>query len=740
MPTSLYPSASNESGSWQPLLWVWMSVIWCGSFCLAETGNRSIRRDTRGRVGFDVEVDNRWVDAAGYRVTRFRIISTAGGFQRDRELRLVIQYSPSDGTENFSISKPLKLARGDRVAETTLLVPRMGGWDTVTTRVIEGAEEWPEFATTTPWFSGGPTAAAQPLLLIDSDAPTRAEVEAIFNNNQPATSDPLQDWRDTHRLPPIFHADVITTGRLTPNNDANTLSQVYNSSSLMIRQPAEIPSNWIGYSCFSYVMISVEDLASTVKNHPERWRALSKWCRQGGTLFVYEAGAEFQRLSEIEQLLGMRALTSEPLNGLRPDKSSADLPAKILRGWHQERGVKVMPTTTSRSVSLGRTVKPRFVWRSLDLGFVVALNQSDVFPDVQIQTVVDNLSNRQDDFSRRHGFWPEQDNLSFFDQMIPGVGLPPVTSFLLLITVFVVMIGPINYLYLRRIRRLYLLLVTVPLGAMLVTFSLFAYAILSDGLGVQVRTRSVTFINQRNDVAVTWSRQTYYAAMRPSGGLSFEDDTAVYQISAQRPLRTTSTQKPTLIRSWTDGQQVFRRGYLKSRTPAQFMLTRARESEAEIAVNPNPTGDANLQIRNRLGTSIQQLLVRNAEGRFYYGEQVPESDELFELTPITISEANARLRVTYNSDTLSTDKRYERRQRSLNRRQRRSRRRWNRNNAIEQEKSENSLLERQLYKMQIAESLTSRSYLAVVKQSPFVPYGVKRPRHVMGLHIVKGTW
>ena len=50
---------------------------------------------------------------------------------------------------------------------------------------------------------------------------------------------------------------------------------------------------------------------------------------------------------------------------------------------------------------------------------------------------------------QRHGMSLHRENRDYWNWLVPGVGLPPVTTFLVLISVFVVVIGPINYLLLR---------------------------------------------------------------------------------------------------------------------------------------------------------------------------------------------------------------------------------------------------------------------------------------------------
>ena len=86
------------------------------------------------------------------------------------------------------------------------------------------------------------------------------------------------------------------------------------------------------------------------------------------------------------------------------------------------------------------------------------------------------------DLASAHGLSLMQENRGFWRFLIPGVGMAPVNGFRVLITLFVVLIGPVNYVLLRRKRRLHLLLVMIPAGAALVTGSLFAYAMVNDRL------------------------------------------------------------------------------------------------------------------------------------------------------------------------------------------------------------------------------------------------------------------
>ena len=62
----------------------------------------------------------------------------------------------------------------------------------------------------------------------------------------------------------------------------------------------------------------------------------------------------------------------------------------------------------------------------------------------------------------RHGFSPHIGTKDFFKFMNPGIHGVPTIAFLVLITLFSILIGPVNYLYLSRKKMLWLLLFTVP--------------------------------------------------------------------------------------------------------------------------------------------------------------------------------------------------------------------------------------------------------------------------------------
>ena len=207
----------------------------------------------------------------------------------------------------------------------------------------------------------------------------------------------------------------------------------------------------------------------------------------------------------------------------------------------------------------------------------------------------------------RHGMKPDDANHDFAKLLVPGVGLAPVTEFQVLITLFVLAIGPLNYWVLKRYNRLQLLVLTVPLAAMLLTGSLFAYAILSDGFGTTVRAQSVTTLDQRTGDAACWSRLSYYAGLAPGQGLTMPDDVAVYPIiPGWNDTDVDASIGAARELEWADHEAKMTRGWLRSRTPMQYLTVRARKSPHRLELTP---AGGKIRAVNQLGTAIRFVLV-----------------------------------------------------------------------------------------------------------------------------------
>jgi hypothetical protein len=310
--------------------------------------------------------------------------------------------------------------------------------------------------------------------------------------------------------------------------------------------------------------------------------------------------------------------------------------------------------------------------------------------------------------------------------------MAPVTAFCVLISVFVIAIGPVNYWLLRRRRQLHLLLLTIPASAAVITVLLFGYALVADGLDVRVRARSLTHLDQHSGRAVCWTRLSYFAGLSPRGGLRFSADTAVFPLE-QVPRE--GYQEAGLFRelAWDEEQQQLASGWLASRTPTQFLTVRARPSSCGLDLLDPAGAEKAPSVRNRLQTAIQQLVVRTKEGKYYQAASVGAGATVM-LEPISAA-ADARLTGKLRDDKLLVPPGMADTT-PTGAFGRVSYRMWLYNQGSARPSTATSRLE----KMRSVDNMPPGSYAALVDRSPEVVLGVSSPREEPSSHVILGQW
>jgi hypothetical protein len=100
--------------------------------------------------------------------------------------------------------------------------------------------------------------------------------------------------------------------------------------------------------------------------------------------------------------------------------------------------------------------------------------------------------------------------------LLPGTGRTPIGTFLIIIIVFALAIGPGNLIYARRHGR-HTLLITIPLLAFATCSGIAAYGVAADGLfSTHAGAASVTMLDTERHRAATLSTLGVYAALGPS--------------------------------------------------------------------------------------------------------------------------------------------------------------------------------------------------------------------------------
>lgn len=739
-----------------------------------------------------LKVDTRWVDGTGYRPIVIEAIPTPGPAATDRQIRVTLRPMGQSQRETSTL---IDIPQGSRSASKVVLVPQDEMWHNMGVTVHEGGARIDELSidylsfTRTNYWNW--TEASPATLFIDADVPPRAQRDVLVGKFRATASDPkpthsLPDYRNFVRtFPESNYANMmIAPDGSQKVGDIDLLSQMNDVARSELLPLGELPERWLELTMFDLAFVSYGDLQSLAKDHPQRFEALREWLQAGGVLCVYGVGEKFERLADLERRLKLaerpRARSQkEAYRGwIEPDFSKRFLDLSQMAYGAQGYDNNYAEALSAQMPALNIEIKkdgdkPPKTWpflaRDAGLGYVVAIADDNPFPGKRSDWtwMLSTIPNDHWMWFRRNGMSMHRTNNDFWNFLIPGVGVAPVVSFLLLITLFAAVIGPVNYLLLGRWRRLYLLLITVPVGAAVVTCSLFLYALATDGIGVRARLRSFTELDARAGHAVSWSRQSYYASIAPSKGLNFPEDTAVYPL-VHEPTSRSGTRSWGQELHWDEGQHL-QAGYLPSRSAAQFLVVRAAPTQSRLIVQPQ-VGGKGPRVKNELGTDIPYLVIADrqskeeaasseesnktasADGtapayltpRTYWQVESLASGAIAEAKVVSAEEVRRRLNDVYRDNAPAYPEGYDP---TLH------------NNAMDflnntytryvnvdpghgMPTVASSALERNLSRLAARSDamLEPGAFLAITGSPPEVPLGVEEMRQDQSLHVVHGRW
>ena len=653
--------------------------------------------------GLQVIFDAHWPQTEGYWPLRVSVQSVSGPAAADRVLTMEI--APRYGYSS-KVSFLLELAEGETVSETTVLIPVVNNPFAYGVDVWEDGKRIKELST--------------------------SNLQNVFSRtygNSGNTTHVLVIGNDQS-------VGTVVSG-LAQTSGAGPIGPV----DFDIRSPDGLPSRWIDYSGLDLVCLSAPDVETLATRQPEVWRAIRDWTSSGGNLLVYNVGQQWEQLTKLEEFLRIYippgADESDPpaKRGWQTADSASyqnwlamkgQSPQVVRQGqWPNAMGAQAIPAIPAPApVRSGSGPAPEFLWRELGRGVVLALPDagptgvaSSEWGYYLTSVGLDRLN-----WTQRHGFALGQYNADFWNLMIPGVGLPPVTGFQILITLFVLLIGPANFYVLRKYGQIKLLLVTVPVSAVLVTVMLLGYAVVADGLGVRARVRSFTVLDQTTGETVTWSRQSYYAGLSPSDALTFRDDTVIYPLESEQQYRRRNGRS----RNWhwdEAGQHLS--GWLPARTPTQIIAVTVRDTKRGLAVTDS---GGKPQVVNNLGAEIEHLILVDAAGQHHYASNLKLGGGAVELAPISQVDARRQLREIYDENSPQYLVGLASMGPSIAQ---------SGGNRAGYTTQSNGLLERGFSD---PNALGPRKYLAIMRSSPEVTLGLESAREESSFHVISGRW
>jgi hypothetical protein len=347
------------------------------------------------------------------------------------------------------------------------------------------------------------------------------------------------------------------TGRPVPSGASGTMPPLD-----FLLPPARLPTNWLGYTSLRAVVIG-----------PEEWRqlndaqknALLTWTACGGDLIFVDGD-----LSTL--------LQGEP-------SSSAGGDARAVRGYvfgriHRPTSASLAGADLTNVLSAAAKVQ--------DANWALPANGARDWGKIVARG---------------------------FRLPIPGVEGVPARAYLSILIVFSILIGPVNYWFLRRKGQQALLVLTAPLISAIFIVLLAGYVVAGEGLGVRGRALTFTMLDEvRKQASTRGSMSLYAAGMTPAGGLRFARDVAVFPIG---PDGTGSRDRQIL--DLTEAQR-FSSGVIQARSPTNLEQISFRPARERLNFSRESDG---MTVVNGLGATITALRYRDGANLYTLVDALP---------------------------------------------------------------------------------------------------------------------
>ncbi len=350
-------------------------------------------------------------------------------------------------------------------------------------------------------------------------------------------------------------ASVLSTKPLTEWDSPGTPNNVVTASA---RLSDQMPTRAEAYTSLDLVIL---DLSGRLPDE-EPLAALLRWVRLGGRLLIVGQGA---------------AERARALDGLGP--------------WMEERfGIPFVEGVQAWNCGHGL--------------LFVADPPSGVFEVARDATIVLEILQGSLDASAPPRV-PIVDIRRGHLLTIPGVGELRYEVLLIFLLVFAALIGPVNFMVLRRIGKPFLLLVTVPAISAAASLLLFVYGAFAQGFGAKAASNSLTLLDQRSDWASTVEERAVYVPMAPAPGLRPEAGTSIYPVVVEAPRRfVVDLSEGVLLRS----------GFLPVRM--QFDHVALTDRASHMGLRFSREGEQ-LVVHNELSVTVERLFLRDPDGQTY---------------------------------------------------------------------------------------------------------------------------
>ncbi|HEY7426191.1 MAG TPA: hypothetical protein VH682_18315 [Gemmataceae bacterium] len=308
---------------------------------------------------------------------------------------------------------------------------------------------------------------------------------------------------------------------------------------------------------------------------------------------------------------------------VRGDDLKAMPPAVRMALWqYVETGgsLLVLGDADLRGLSVSRTKESEDGWRLVEAGF----GRCIVSPDDDFDQWKENhFELLKSSWAETAMPWEGQRNSYEANEKFPvvdDIGVP-IKGLFVLMFLFTLAIGPVNFLVLARKKRRIWMLWTTPAISLFTCLTVFGYMLLSEGWEGHLRTETLTLLDEGTHRATTIGWTAAYSPLTPSDGLHFDYQTEVVSQRAE-PVRRAGVRSCTL--DWSRDQHLAS-GWIEARVPAHFKVRKSEMRRERVTVRHET--DQSVSIFNRLGAEMRRFSYKDEKGQLYTAEHVAAGAE-----------------------------------------------------------------------------------------------------------------
>src|SRR5262245_7947412 len=417
-----------------------------------------------------------------------------------------------------------------------------------------------------------------------------------------------------------------------------TFTRSHTITAAAVQPLTEWSANWLGYSRYNGVVVTGDDLRTAPAAVQD---ALWRYVECGGVLLVFGPWTAPRQWQSRQSFLSARPLPSDE-EEKEEEKTPKDYPEKAAL------------TPAPGYKPGGNDLRLYFV------GYGMVIMSGDVSPGRITGSQWERIINLWSvSHAQRIGAYWDINAINRRFPVVEELGAP-IRGLFLLMLLFAVVIGPVNYMLLARRKKRVWLWWTAPAIAAVASLGVFGYAMLAEGLQASARAEVMTILDESARRATTIGLTAFYAPLTPGDGLRFSYDTEVTPQLAWRTGyyvvgRSAGIGRVSRTIDWTEDQHLAS-GWITARVPAHFVVRKSETRRERLDVRRE---GSEITVVNGLGADIKKLWWAERDGRVYSAENVQAgAGAPLKLTEMRTRGEVAGLREAFGSEWWDQIKQY----------------------------------------------------------------------------------